>query len=115
MAANKRISEKRRRRRSLREAALACLEMELPEDDALRPELVRRGLEPSGSQAVLFQQWRKAAGGDTAAAKFLRDTAGEEEEKAPQAQGLQEELEAMTDQQLRAIAGKRWQQGGEEE
>ena len=41
MAGGKRISEKRRRRRSLREAALACLEMELPAEDELRDELER--------------------------------------------------------------------------
>ena len=101
MAGGKRISEKRRRRRSLREAALACLEMELPAEDALREELERRGLDPCGSQALAFRQWAKAAAGDTSAARFLRDVAGEEQPAGEKARSG--DRSARTDRQLWAL------------
>ena len=106
MAAKKRISEKQRRRRSLRQAALACLEMELPEEDELRQELLRRGLEPSGGQAVMFRQWTRAVAGDHSAAKFLRDAAEGEEppEEPPSRIPAAMDLSALTDAELRALA-----------
>ena len=95
----------KKRRRSLRAAALACLEMELPEEDALRQELEQRGLAPTGGQALLYRQWMKAAGGDTSAAKFLRDAAGLEETEQPRPPAAMD-LSAMTDEELRRLAGR---------
>ena len=94
----------KQRKRSLRAAALACLEMELPEEDALRQELEQRGLAPTGGQALLYRQWMKAAGGDTSAAKFLRDAAGLEEAEQPRPPAV--DLSAMTDEELRRLAGR---------
>ena len=96
----------KKRKRSLRAAALACLEMELPEEDALRQELEQRGLAPTGGQALLYRQWMKAAGGDTSAAKFLRDAAGIEETEQPKLPAAGD-LSAMTDEELRRLAGRR--------
>ena len=97
----------KKRKRSLRAAALACLEMELPQEDALRQELERRGLAPTGGQALLYRQWIKAAGGDTSAAKFLRDAAELEETEAPRAaRSGTADLSAMTDEELRRLAGR---------
>ena len=97
----------KKRKRSLRAAALACLEMELPEEDALRQELEQRGLAPTGGQALLYRQWIKAAGGDTSAAKFLRDAAELEEPEAPRAaRSGAADLSAMTDEELRRLAGR---------
>lgn len=97
----------KKRKRSLRAAALACLEMELPEEDELRQELERRGLAPTGGQALLYRQWIKAAGGDTSAAKFLRDAAELEEPEAPRAaRSGAADLSAMTDEELRRLAGR---------
>ena len=94
----------KKRKRSLRAAALACLEMELPEEDELRQELEQRGLAPTGGQALLYRQWMKAAGGDTSAAKFLRDAA--EREEVPKAAKPPADLSAMTDEELRRLAGR---------
>ena len=96
----------KKRKRSLRAAALACLEMELPEEDELRQELEQRGLAPTGGQALLYRQWMKAAGGDTSAAKFLRDAAELEEAEAPRAAKQAADLSAMTDEELRRLAGR---------
>ena len=95
----------RKRKRSLRAAALACLEMELPEEDELRRELEQRGLAPTGGQALLYRQWIKAAGGDTSAAKSLRDAAGIEETEQPKLPAAAD-LSAMTDEELRRLAGR---------
>ena len=97
----------KKRKRSLRAAALACLEMELPQEDELRQELERRGLAPTGGQALLYRQWIKAAGGDTSAAKFLRDAAEMEEAEAPRAaRPAAVDLSALTDEELRRLAGR---------
>ena len=96
----------KKRKRSLQAAALACLEMELPEEDALRQELEQRGLAPTGGQALAYRQWMKAAGGDTSAAKFLRDAAEMEEAETPGAAKRAADLSAMTDEELRRLAGR---------
>ncbi|MDY3281690.1 hypothetical protein [Dysosmobacter sp.] len=95
----------KQRKRSLRAAALACLEMELPREDELRQELERRGLAPTGGQALAYRQWMKAAGGDTSAAKFLRDAAGPEEPETPAAKPAAD-LSGLTDEELRHLAGR---------
>ena len=98
----------KKRKRSLRAAALACLEMELPEEDALRQELEQRGLAPTGGQALLYRQWMKAAGGDTSAAKFLREAAEMEDTEAPGKPKpvTAADLSARTDEELRRLAGR---------
>lgn len=96
----------RKRKRSLRAAALACLEMELPEEDELRQELERRGLAPTGGQALAYRQWMKAAGGDTSAAKFLRDAAEMVEAETTGTAKRAADLSAMTDEELRRLAGR---------
>ena len=80
-----------------------------PDALAVRRELEQRGLAPTGGQALLYRQWIKAAGGDTSAAKFLRDAAEMEDTEAPGKPKpvTAADLSAMTDEELRRLAGRR--------
>ena len=82
-------------------SAQALLSMELPADSELRSELAALGLEPTGAQALLFVQFRKALEGDNSAAKFVRDAAGEL--AAAEGDGAAA-FRGMSDAELRAMA-----------
>ncbi len=82
-------------------SAQALLSMELPPGDALRAELAALGLEPTGAQALLFVQFRKALDGDNSAAKFVRDAAAEAAAEGDSAAAFR----GMSDAELRAMAG----------
>ncbi len=84
-------------------SAQALLGMELPADSELRSELAALGLEPTGAQALLFVQFRKALEGDNSAAKFVRDAAGELA-AAEEGDGAAV-FRGMSDAELRAMAG----------
>lgn len=75
--AGKASGEARRSKRNLREVAQLVLEAELLDDDALREQLIERGIDPTGAGAILFSQLVKACKGDTEAARFIRDTSGQ--------------------------------------
>jgi len=66
------------RRKNFRNAARDMMEAGLPDHDAVRAELERRGFKEGTYQAaILLAQLKKAAyDGDTEAAKFIRDSAG---------------------------------------
>ena len=62
------------------------------------------GLEPTYLNQIVFAAVKKAAGGDTAAARFIRDTVGEKPEEEGQGSPTAEpDLSGLTDEQLRAI------------
>lgn len=67
-----------KRKRELKELANAILELKL-DDEAMRARLIELGFEGDITQAagILFAQARKATSGDTEAARFVRDTAGQ--------------------------------------
>ena len=89
----------------MRELTQRMLCTRLPEDDSLREELAARGLEPTGAGLLLLGQLNKAAKGDTAAAKFLKEMAEERSEKEPEAGG-EIDLSALSDKQLMAMLGE---------
>ena len=80
------------------------------EDEGQRNGLEALGVAPIYLNQILMASIKKAAGGDTAAARFIRDTIAEktEEEKG---RGNGEDLSELSDAQLRALAGE-WP-GGE--
>ena len=53
----------------------------------------------------MYRQWMKAAGGDTSAAKFLRDAAGIEEAEQPKPPAAGDRS-VLTDEELRRLAGR---------
>ena len=97
MAAKKGTTEK---------AALAVLKMKLPEDSPLREELERHGLPATGAQAIFLALFRKAAAGDVSAAKLIREAAGEKVSEPEVVSAAESELAGLSDEALRAIAGR---------
>jgi hypothetical protein len=101
--------EKQRRRRlkrsaTFREGFLAVLSCRVPEERGGGVEEL--GLEPTFLHEIVYATVRKAAGGDTAAARFIRDTVGEKAEERPGG-GREPDLSGLTDGQLRELlAGK---------
>ena len=83
------------------------------DEDAIKGELAKRGLETTGGQAVVLAQLIKANQGDTDAAKFVRDTAGEKPREGIEIGNLDGkplesiDLSALTDEQLKALAEAR--------
>ena len=91
----------------LRSAACALLSHRLTlerEQEAAEMLAVMGVSEPTGADGLLLGQYLKALGGDTAAAKFVRDTAiaaaPEEEAAAP------EDLKSLPDAALYAMAAE---------
>jgi len=72
----------KRKKRTMREAAQAILAADVPEDSEAFALLQAMGVEhPVGADLLLLAQTRKAIDkGDTDAARFIRDTAGEKPE-----------------------------------
>jgi len=94
------------KKRTLSGAARTVLNMRLPEDHPLRPELEELGLEPRGAQAVCYALFRKAAAGDVSAAKLLRELVGEKYEGGDEGRLLPSDaFSAMSDDALRALIG----------
>lgn len=74
-------------------------------DQSQREALEELGVEPSYINLITFSNMKKAAGGDTAAARFIRDTLGQKAEREEGNGGnLFPELLQMSDEQLRALA-----------
>ena len=91
----------------LRNAACALLSHRLSlerEQDAAEMLTAMGVAEPTGADGLLLGQYLKALGGDTAAAKFVRDAASaaaaETEPAAP------EDLKALSDAALYALAAE---------
>lgn len=94
-----------RGKKDLGELTRKMLSAKLPEDDSLQGELTARGLEATGAGLVLLGQLNKAAKGDTAAAKFLREMAeAPPVRKEPAAGGR--DLSELSDRELLAILGR---------
>ena len=92
----------RRGKQDMRELTQRMLCTRLPEDDGLREELAVRGLDPTGAGLVLLGQLNKAAKGDTAAAKFLKEMAegAGKEESGKKNSGPELDLAALSDREL---------------
>lgn len=78
-----------------RQTLLRLLRQECAEEAQLLTEM---GLAPSFENAVLLSQVKKAARGDAAAAKYIRELLGEEPGVGPSA-----ELADLSDRELLAI------------
>ena len=92
---------------ALRSAACALLthRLSLEQEQAAAETLAAMGVsEPRGADGLLLGQYLKALGGDTSAAKFVRDAAiaapPEEETSAP------EDLKTLPDAALYAMAAE---------
>lgn len=75
--ASKKGAEARRKKKAMRELAREILDLQLADEDAVRAELKKRGVEQTEAAALLLAQLTRARAGDTEAARFLRDTSGQ--------------------------------------
>lgn len=75
--ASKKAVEVRRKKKAMRDLARDILDLQLADEDAVRAELEKRGVEQTEAAAVLLAQLIRARTGDTEAARFLRDTSGQ--------------------------------------
>ena len=75
-AAKKRV-EVRRKKKAMRELARDILDLQLADEDEMKAELEKRGVEQTEAAALLLAQLTRARAGDTEAARFLRDTSGQ--------------------------------------
>ena len=110
MTVEKKSPRKRlKKSRSFREGFLTVLACRVPEERGGGVEEL--GLEPTFLNEIVYATVKKAAGGDTAAARFIRDTVGEKtEEKPVGAEGA--DWSGLTDGQLRAmLTGKEEEHG----
>lgn len=76
-AAGKKGVEAKRKKKAMRELARDILDMQLADEDAMKAELKKRGVEQTEAAALLLAQLTRARAGDTEAARFLRDTSGQ--------------------------------------
>jgi hypothetical protein len=76
-AAAKKSVEVRRKKKAMRDLAREILDLQLADEDDVRAELKKRGVEQTEAAAVLLAQLIRARTGDTEAARFLRDTSGQ--------------------------------------
>ena len=76
-AAAKKSVEVRRKKKAMRELARDILDLQLADEDDVRAELKKRGVEQTEAAALLLAQLTRARAGDTEAARFLRDTSGQ--------------------------------------
>lgn len=76
-AAGKKGVEARKKKKLMRDLARDILDMQLADEDAMKAELKKRGVEQTEAAALLLAQLTRARAGDTEAARFLRDTSGQ--------------------------------------
>lgn len=76
-AAAKKSVEVRRKKKAMRELARDILDLQLADEDEMKAELEKRGVEQTEAAALLLAQLIRARTGDTEAARFLRDTSGQ--------------------------------------
>ena len=85
--------------------ALLCHRLSLEREQEAAEMLAAMGVaEPTGADGLLLGQYLKALGGDTAAAKFVRDAAIASEPEAGTA--APEELRTLPDAALYAMAAE---------
>ena len=75
--ASKKGVEARRKKKLMRDLAREILDLQLADEDDVRAELKKRGVEQTEAAALLLAQLTRARAGDTEAARFLRDTSGQ--------------------------------------
>jgi len=75
--ASKKAVEVRRKKKLMRDLAREILDLQLADEDDVRAELKKRGVEQTEAAALLLAQLIRARAGDTEAARFLRDTSGQ--------------------------------------
>jgi len=75
--ASKKAVEVRRKKKLMRDLAREILDLQLADEDDVRAELKKRGVEQTEAAALLLAQLIRARTGDTEAARFLRDTSGQ--------------------------------------
>lgn len=104
------------KRRQFREAAKALLWHSLrgvPEEEEIVSTLKEMGIEdPTGADAIMLAQYLKARRGDTEAARFIRDTAGEKPSQQVELNLLDKPIDAidfstLDDAQLEMLAAAR--------
>jgi hypothetical protein len=104
--------ESKRKTKTFREAMKALLECEVLDEQQVRA-LEAFGLEPTYLNQIGLANIKKAAAGDTEAARFVRDTCGEKPREGIELGNLDDkplsylDMSKLTDEQLRAIAAKR--------
>ena len=107
--AGKASGEARRQRKKFRESLLTILALDV-DDPELYAKLVALGLDPTRQTAIDLAQVRKAAQGDTDAARFIRDTVGEKPSDQVEIGGLADrpietiDLTKLSDDDLRKLA-----------
>jgi len=103
--------EVRRKKKAMRELARDILDTHLSNEDDIRAELEKRGIQLTESAAILFAQLQRARTGDTEAARFLRDTSGQKPVDNVAIGNLDDkpfetlDLTKLSDDQLKALAG----------
>ena len=111
-----RSTEVQNYKRSLRKAAQILLWHPLkkvPEESEIVLTMRQMGIDdPTGADAVMLAQYIKARRGDTDAARFIRDTAGEKPSQQVEVNLLDKPLDAidfaaLDDEQLEALAAAR--------
>ena len=104
--------ESKRKTKTFREAMKALLECEVLDEAQIRT-LEAFGLEPTYLNQIGLANIKKAAAGDTEAARFVRDTCGEKPREGIELGNLDDkpltclDMSKLTDEQLRAIAAGR--------
>lgn len=104
--------ESRRKTKTFREAMKALLECEVM-DEHQAEILEAFGLDPTYLNQIGLANIKKAAAGDTEAARFVRDTCGEKPREGIELGNLDDkplsylDMSKMTDEQLRVLAAKR--------
>lgn len=106
--AGKASVEARRKYRRQRDLARQILSARVPDKD-LAARLRELGMEDTYGAAVVFAQAAKATGGDTEAARYLRDTIGEKPTEQYNLSVSDKpikslDLSAMSDEELEALA-----------
>lgn len=104
--------ESKRKTRNFREALKALLECEVLDESQVQA-LEAFGLEPTYLNQIGLANIKKAAAGDTEAARFVRDTCGEKPREGIELGNLDDkplsylDMSKLTDEQLRVLAAKR--------
>lgn len=107
--------ESKRKTKTFREAMKALLECEVM-DEHQAEVLAAFGLDPTYLNQIGLANIKKAALGDTEAARFVRDTIGEKPKEGIEIGNLDDkplsylDMSKMTDEQLRVLAAKRNQE-----
>lgn len=118
-----RIAEKqrqtKRKKRTFKESIEVILKLDVP-DERKKRALEELGLDPTVLNAINIAIGKCAYSGDVEAARFLRDTVGERPRDGIEIGGLDGkpiqamDLSGMTDEQLRALAARKMEEGTEQ-